>query len=82
VSYEYRDDSARTLQIEQSLRAGGLAESQSVGEVVSIGDAEGYLQRNGSDTALLWARGDLVLRVSSNGLELDELLRVAESMRP
>ena len=81
VTYEAPDGSG-TLRVQQTLRAGGLADSQRTGEPVTIGDSQAYLQREGGETALLWADGDLVIRVSTNTLDVDELLRVAESMRP
>jgi outer membrane lipoprotein-sorting protein len=69
------------LEIEQQFRAGGLAESQRTGDSVSIGGVQGYDQSAGGVTRLVWANGDVVVRLSSDSLPFDELTRIAESMR-
>jgi hypothetical protein len=81
VTYESPDRNA-LLRVEQTMRAGGLADSQRVGEPVEVGDTIGYLTADGPVLILTWPRDDLVIRMTAIGPKLDELLRVAESMRP
>jgi outer membrane lipoprotein-sorting protein len=69
------------LNITQQFRAGGMAASQKTGEPVSVSGAPAYLQSAAGELRLVWASGDIVLTLASNALDLDELLRVAESMR-
>jgi outer membrane lipoprotein-sorting protein len=81
VTYEPPDGSGM-LRVEQTLRAGGLADSQRIGEPVQVGDITGYLTGDGPALILTWAQGDLVIRMTAIGPTGDEMLRIAESMRP
>jgi hypothetical protein len=66
--------------LEQQMRAGGLAESHKQGRQVDVAGGKGYETSAGAERRLVWAEGDMVLRLLSD-LPLQELVRIAESVR-
>ncbi len=68
------------LLIEEQYRAGGLAPSQMTGSPVAVGASTGYTSRDGDVLRLVWAKGDIVVTLSSNVLPLEELIKVASSL--
>jgi outer membrane lipoprotein-sorting protein len=67
--------------LEQQMRAGGLAESHRQGRQVDVDGGDGYETNAGTERRLVWAQGDMVLRLLSDVLPLQELVRIAESLR-
>jgi outer membrane lipoprotein-sorting protein len=67
--------------LEQQMRAGGLAESHKQGRRVDVAGGEGYETNAATERRLVWAQGDMVLRLLSDSLPLQELVRIAESVR-
>jgi outer membrane lipoprotein-sorting protein len=68
------------LLIEQQYRAGGLAPSQLSGTPLTIGAVTGYESSTNGALRLVWAKGDVVVTLSSNVLPLEELIKVALSL--
>lgn len=69
------------LVIQQNWRAGGLAESQRIGQPIDIAGSQGYYEASGDETRLTWARDEIIVVLRADALPLDELIRIAESMR-
>jgi outer membrane lipoprotein-sorting protein len=69
------------LVLEQQMRAGGLAESYKQGRRVDVAGGDGYETNAGTERSLVWAKGDMVLKLMSDDLPLQELVRIAESVR-
>jgi hypothetical protein len=67
--------------LEQQMRAGGLAESHKQGRQVDVAGGDGYETNAATERRLVWAEGDMVLRLLSDVLPLQELVRIAESVR-
>jgi outer membrane lipoprotein-sorting protein len=67
--------------LEQQMRAGGLAESHKQGRHVAVDGGDGYETNAGTERRLVWAKGDMVLKLLSDNLPLQELVRIAESVR-
>ena len=67
--------------MQQQFRAGGLSESQRQGSPVSFDGIEGYDQTTPEAARLVFASGDIVVTLEADALDLDELIRIAESMR-
>ena len=68
------------LLVEEQYRAGGLAASPSAGAPVAVGTSTGYASQDGGVQRLVFARGQIVVTLSSNALALDELVKVAASL--
>jgi hypothetical protein len=68
------------LLVEEQYRAGGPAPSQAAGTPVAIGASTGYATHDGDAERLVFARGDVVVTLSSSTLPLSELIAVAAAM--
>ena len=69
------------IEVEEQFRAGGLAQSQKTGEPASVAGEPAYLQVTEGVMRLVWSRGDIVITLSANALDGNELTRIVESMR-
>jgi outer membrane lipoprotein-sorting protein len=81
VRLRFETGAGRYLVLEQQMRAGGLAESHKQGRQVDVDGGDGYESNAGAERRLIWAKGDMVLKLWSNDLPQQELVRIAESVR-
>jgi outer membrane lipoprotein-sorting protein len=81
VSLRFETGAGGYLVLEQQIRAGGLAESHKQGRQVDVAGGTGYETNAGAERRLVWAHGDMVLKLLSDVLPLQELLRIAASVR-
>ena len=81
VRLRLESSAGRYLVLEQQMRAGGLAESHKQGRQVDVDGGDSYETNAGAERRLVWAEGDMVLRLLSDVLPLQELVRIAESVR-
>jgi outer membrane lipoprotein-sorting protein len=70
-----------SLEMVQRFRADGLSDTQRTGVPVTVAGVEGYDQSAGGTARLVWATGDIVVTLSAGALPMDELTRIAGSMR-
>lgn len=79
------DVNDRTMVMETAETPGLIGASrrgyQSVTDI-EIGGRHGFLARSPEGAAILLSDGDRVVFISSHGLSADELIAVAESLRP
>ncbi|HEX5370717.1 MAG TPA: hypothetical protein VFY10_15015 [Dehalococcoidia bacterium] len=68
------------LLVEEQFRAGGLAPSQQTGTAVLVGSTTGYETMAGDLRRLIFAQGDVVVTLSSNALQFEELIKVASTL--
>jgi outer membrane lipoprotein-sorting protein len=80
-SVRLEDTGGSYLLIEQQFRAGGLSETQKQGRRVSLDSETAYDQSTPDVARLTLAMADIVVTLESDALGLDELLRVAGSLR-
>ena len=69
------------LEVAQRYRAGGLGSPPPASETVSINDTTAFHQEEGGVRLLTWEDGDIVITLRADQLSLEELLRIAASMR-
>jgi outer membrane lipoprotein-sorting protein len=69
------------LSIQQQVRAGGMPASLRAGASTRVGAFDAYQSEVAGVRRLVWYRDELVLTLTSDSLSLDELRRIAESMR-
>ncbi|MGE0597838.1 MAG: LuxR C-terminal-related transcriptional regulator [Dehalococcoidia bacterium] len=78
----YAGPGSRALEILQRVRPGGLQQWMTAGmSPVDISGTSGYLSEDGETTVLTWSQGDLVVRITAVGMDLDEVKGIAESLR-
>ncbi len=85
IAHRYQPDGETDLGgdyllVEEQYRAGGLAPSQMTGSPVALGASTGYASRDGDVQRLVFAKGDMVVTLSSDVLPLEELIKVAAAL--
>ena len=75
------ENAGNYLSMVQQFRAGGLSETQKQGSPVRFDGVDGYDQTTPAGPRLVFATGDIVVTLEANALDLNELIRIAESVR-
>lgn len=70
------------IRLQETRRPGGLPPSLAKGEALQVADHPAYRIVEGDTVHLAWGQDGLVIVLSARGVPADELLRVAESLKP
>jgi outer membrane lipoprotein-sorting protein len=76
-----RSDETPVIKLSEGVRKGGLDTSMKVGTPTPASFGQAYVLKNGDASLLLWSRGDVIYGLAGRGIALEELIKVAESIR-
>jgi len=86
VTSEYRvtiknEANGDVLELREHFRAGGPLPQQLQGDKIALKQGTGYISKSDGQTILAFSKGDILVYLQTSTLSVDELVRVAESMR-
>ncbi len=82
VKYAASQGGTVVLTVQETLRADGLPDALKTGTKTKAGGHDAWSTRDGGRTTLVWQQDRLAVEVTGEGIKLDELVKMAESMEP
>jgi hypothetical protein len=81
LKVEYATENGESFVIDQRIRAGGPG-APFPGEETKVRGVPAFVVEEGGEVSVMWAEGELIVRIASASLTREELLAVAESLEP